>query len=155
MPNPPKTDRRQLTVVQRREIYLILQASFKDGKLLSGIIGATAREYSVGRKTVSNLWKESRDRLANHLITIPPEAVADATNLSNIPEAVFSTKGNRGAAKKWDRAEVIETIRAVPQHRRKSYRRLQAATGIPLATLHCFVKQEKILYQTEVYISVG
>jgi len=149
MPKAPKTARRELTVAQRREVYIILSTQFKDGKLPRGLIQMTAAEYDVGRKAVSNLWKEARDRFNTHLSTIqdaPDHVIDDANKLRNIPLSVFTTKGNRGRPKKWDRDEVMEMIKAVPQYRRKTYRRLHAATDIPLATLHRFVKQEKILY---------
>ena len=57
------------------------------------------------------------------------------------PRLYLSKRSARGRKNKWDIKAMKQQIKEVPLRRRRSWRSLSEATGIPRATLHCFYRK--------------
>lgn len=106
--------KRELTDLQRREIYDELLGESKSGTLVKGTIKSTASKYRVSTQTVSKIWKRGKE-----------------TSSSNVD----SKKRGRVGPKKKDYA-LEGRIRDVPLNKRKTLRSLAGALHIPSTSLH-------------------
>lgn len=110
---PTKKIRRRFTKDQAHKVILsLMQGATPRGKPARGRQAETARQLGIKADSVSRIWKRF-------------EETGDLEDL----------RSRNKRPKKYSPEEVKRAIMALPAHRRKSYRHIAAATGIPACTI--------------------
>ena len=73
--NVPK--RKELPLQERMLAFHILYNDSKDGRPQRGSIGDVARLFSVNRKTIGRLWRDTYPKLETYLIDNGPDSFKD------------------------------------------------------------------------------
>ena len=86
-----------------------------------GILTAVASEFRVSHDTIRRAWKRAVENFND----------PDVKQFRASPQKI----NNCGRPQKWNRDELREAVKAVPNYQRKTIRSLACALGIPKSTL--------------------
>ena len=125
-----------LSTADRKAAYHMLLGMADGEELQRGAISTVADLFSVHRSTVSRLWQSVRLKTLNNHNLQPGEE----------PEDVYASDASkrRKGKHKHDRDELKAAVKALPKSRRKRYRWLAAALGVPLSTVYYLTKQQQL-----------
>jgi DNA-binding Xre family transcriptional regulator len=126
MPPKPELSSNQRKMIVS-ELLLRLKPDDENKKLRRGALTEVANLFAINPRTTARIWKRARRSYQDPAI--------GAFRAS-------PRKSNSGRKQKYDRDAVREAIALVPIEKRKTLRKLSAATGIPLSSLHA-MKQDK------------
>jgi hypothetical protein len=132
--------RKNLTQSQRAmAVGMLLQSRDEEtGKLEFGCKTKVAGIFSVDVATVSRLWK--------HVVQNASDAgmQLNSQNIAKHPELTESRKSKCGRHKKWNREELMVAVKALPLNKRRTFRTMEEATGVPLGSIWRMTREENI-----------
>ncbi|MFI5421594.1 MAG: hypothetical protein ACHQ1H_11555 [Nitrososphaerales archaeon] len=121
---PPTNNRKKnLTDSQRRGVYEFLLTRSKNGALQSGSLKATAAQFGVTTRTISNIWSRGKASVANGSVS------ADVS--SRI----------RGKKSRPKTTIDLNRVKEIPLRQRKNIRSMAAALNVSKSTLHRRVRE--------------
>ena len=135
---PTKT--KELTTAQRYAAFCLLFQARVDtvnDTLPKGIFQQVAIKFACDKSTMSRFWREIKQKAEDHNKTL--DELLDDTDF------FCSRAKERGRSKLYNRKEVRKDIRNVPLKKRRTFRSLSVAIGVPPSTLHRMTKEEGLL----------
>jgi hypothetical protein len=132
--------RKNTTAADRAIIFYACKTSMENGHLKNGIFKELASQLGFKPKAISRQWHGMQAKLAP-LLDNQDENKHNGIILQNRHFLFETDQSKRRKAKyKYDRAELDANIRAIPLKQRQSLRSLAGQVGVPMSTVHYFLK---------------
>jgi len=114
----------------------------EDGEPVRGAFSVAASFFNVSRQTISALWKKIQSNI---------QKLEDENGTANdednvFMESIFASGASSRRKGKYvhDREVLLAAVKALPSNQRRQCRHLTAKVNIPIATLHKYLKVEKL-----------